>query len=242
MAQLPFDWSELTRSNLYSIFYSLNSEIVGKELSPSQIQKRINKHIKKYLPIKLKKCIHAPTTKGYVFMGGVYYSDLDKKSKPAIEVNFNYNPTDLKLKITNHKFKRLASRFADTVMHEMIHMRQFRSRNFKMIPGYQSTAELAKERKEQEYYGDTDEMGAFAFNTACELIDRFGYDPNAIGKYLDSNRAKRHKNSWWHHYLKTFNWNHNHRIIRRMKNLIMRQLENAYFDGKPFKTTNHLTY
>ena len=75
MVQLPFDWSELTRSNLYSMFYSLNSEIVGKELSPRQIQKRIIRHIKAHIPIKLKKCVYAPTTKGFIFMDGVYYSD-----------------------------------------------------------------------------------------------------------------------------------------------------------------------
>jgi hypothetical protein len=107
MTQLPFDWSELTRSNLYSMFYSLNSEIVGKELSPSQIQKRIIRHVKAHIPLKLKKCIYAPTTPGFVFMGGVYYSDLDRKKLPAIEVNFNYNPADKKLKLTQHRFKRI---------------------------------------------------------------------------------------------------------------------------------------
>ena len=174
-------------------------------------------------------------------MGGVYYSNLDRKGVPAIEVNFNFNPTDSKLKLTDYRFKRMAVRFADVVCHEIIHMRQFRARNFKNIPGYQSTALLTKDRKKQEYYGDRDEMGAHAFNTACELIDRFGYDPHAIGKYLDSNLCRRHKSSTWGDYLKAFDWNHNHPIIRRMKNLIMRNLENAYL-GKPFRTTNYLTY
>ena len=236
-----FNWSELTRSDLTSLFCTLRSDIVGKTLTPSQIQKRINRAIKPHLPIKLRKCIYPKTDFGLVYIGGVYYSDLDKKGVPAIEVNFNFNPFDCTLKITEYRFRRMASRFADTVMHEVIHMRQFRARNFKNIPGYQSTAELSKERKEQEYYGDTDEMGAFAFNIACELIDRFGYDPVPIKRYLDSNQSYRHKTSWWCYYLKTFNWNHDHKIIKRMKNLIMRQLENAYL-GKPFKTTNHLTY
>jgi len=236
-----FNWSELTRSNLYSMFYSLKSEIIGKELSPTQIQKRINRHVKAHLPIKLKKFMHAPTTKGYVFIGGVYYSLLDKKAKPAIEVNFNYNPTDRKLVLTDYRWKRMATRFADVVLHEIIHMRQFRARNFKELPGYQSTAELTKQRKDQEYYGDTDEMGAHAFNTACELIDRFGYDHSQISKYLDSNDCRRHKNANWNYYLKTFNWDHNHPIIRRMKNLILRNLENAY-EGKPFRTSYYLTY
>jgi hypothetical protein len=174
-------------------------------------------------------------------MGGVYYSDLDKKRKPAIEVNFNYNPEDKKLKLTQHRFKRMAVRFADVVLHEIVHQRQFRSRNFKNIPGYESTAYYATDRKKQEYYGDRDEMGAHAFNCACELIDRFGYDPHTIGKYLDSNQCRRHKNSTWNDYLKAFDWTHDHPIIRRMRNLVMRNLENAYY-GKPFKTTNHLTY
>ena len=135
----------------------------------------------------------------------------------------------------------MAIRFADVFMHELIHMRQFRSRNFKAIPGYQSKAELARDRKEQNYYGDRDEMGAYAFNTACELLDRFGYNPTRIIRYLDGFECSRHKNSWWYQYMKTFDWNHNHPIIRRMRNLVLRQLENAYL-GKPFKTTDHLTY
>lgn len=241
MAQLPFDWSELSRSGLYSMFYSLHGEIVGRELSPSQIQKRIVRHVKQYLPVKVKKCIYAPTTNGYVFMGGCYYSHLDKINQPAIEVNFNYNPADTKLKLTHYRWRRMSTRFADVVLHEIIHMRQFRAREFKSLPGYQSTALLSKERKQQEYYGDTDEMGAHAFNCACELIDRFGYDPQAIGHYLDSDLCARHKNGTWCYYLKTFDWDHNHAIVRRMRNLIMRQLENAYI-GKPFRTNTHLTY
>ena len=236
-----FNWFNLTRSNLYSLFYSINSEIVEKELSPSQIQKLISKHIKSHLPIKIKKCVYLPTIKGYIFMGGVYYSDNDAHGKPAIEVNFNYNPTDVKLKLTQYRFKRLANRFADVVLHEIVHMRQFRARNFKSLPGYQSTALLTKERKQQEYYGDRDEMGAHAFNAACEMIDRFGYNPSAIGCYLNSNEARRHKNSTWCYYLKTFDWDHNHTIIRRMRNLILRNLENAH-EGKPFKTSYYLTY
>jgi hypothetical protein len=241
MAQLPFNWSEITRSNLYSMFYSLRSELVDKDLSPNQIQKRINKHIKAYLPIKVKKCLYAPTTPGYIFMGGCYYSHLDKKGKPAIEVNFNYNPDETKMRLTAYRFRRMAVRFSDVICHEMIHMRQFRARGFKNIPGYQSTAELSKERKQQEYYGDTDEMGAHAFNAACELIDRFGYDPTTIGHYLDSNQCRRHKNMTWYTYLKPFDWNHNHPIVRRMRNLIMRQLENAA-NGTPFRTSLWLTY
>ena len=235
------NWSALDRSSLYAYFYSLGGRIVGKRLTPDQIHRALSKHIKSVFPIKVKKCIDAKIEQGYIYTGGMYHSDFDKKDKTAIEVNFSYHPFDETLKFTEYRWRRLSIRFADVMLHEIIHMRQFRARGFKNIPGYQSTAESTKLRKEQEYYGDTDEMGAFAFNIACEMIDRFGYRPTVIKQYMDSNDARRHKNCWWHNYLRYFNWDHDHRIIRRMKRKVMHQLENASI-GKPFKTTDWLTY
>ena len=235
------NWSALDRTMLYSYFFSLNKKIVGKSLTPDQINRIVSNHIKPVLPIKVIKLIDDDNAEGLIYMGGVYHSLLDKKGKPAIELNLNYHPDDSKLTISMTRWRRMSRRFAHIILHEMVHMRQFRARNFKSLPGYQSTAELTTERRAQEYFGDRDEMGAFAFNIACELIDRFGYEPTAIKHYLDTNQVRRHKNSWWYNYLVTFNWNHNHKIIRRMKRKIMTQLENAYY-GKPFKTTDWLTY
>jgi hypothetical protein len=213
---------------------------VGKALTPYRIQKLISKHVKAWLPVKVVSRIQTDKP-GYILMGGMYHSDFDAQYKTAIELNLHYNPKDTTLKITEYRWRRMAIRFADIILHELIHMRQFRARNFKSIPGYQSTAEFAQIAREQEYYGDRDEMGAFAFNIACEMIDRFGYDPTTISRYMDSDGARRHKNSWWFNYMKYFEGNHNHKILRRMKLKIMRNLENAYI-GKPFKTTNYLTY
>jgi hypothetical protein len=235
------NWSSLDRDTLYQHFYALNRRVVGKKITPDRIQRIISSHIKKIAPIRVKRVSNTTNKPGYIYMGGMYYSGQDKKLQPSIEVNFHYNLLDEHVYLTDYRWKRMSVRFADIVLHEIIHMRQFRARNFKSIPGYQSNAASASERKEQEYYGDRDEMGAFAFNIAQEMIDRFDYDPVAIKKYMDTNNATRHKNSWWYSYLKHFNFNHDHKIIRRMKHKIMRQLENAYI-GKPFKTTDWLTY
>lgn len=236
-----YNWSSLDRQGLYSYFYSLKSSVVGKPFTPNQIHSLISRHIKQALPIKVKKHVDEKIEAKHIYTGGVYYSDLDKKGKLAIEVNFSYHPDNKKHILTEYRWRRMSIRFADVVLHEMIHMHQFRARNFKNIPGYQSTVENTKARKQQEYLGDKDEMGAFAFNIACEMIDRFGYDPKTISQYMDGDGATKHKNSWWYTYLKGFDFNHNHKIIRRMKSKIVRQLENAYI-GKPFKTTEWLTY
>lgn len=242
MARKPFNWSLLTRDSLYSMLYKAGKDIVDQKLTVEELQSILSRHIKQHLPIKVRMDRAPDTTEKYVFIGGTYYSFEDKKgSARYIEVIFSYNTFAETIKLSRHKWTRMCQLFADTILHEVIHCRQYRARNFKAIPGYESTAYYAKDRKEQEYYGDTDEMGAHSFNIACELFERFGDDFGAAAQYLDSDNYKRHKRTGWFRYMKTFEHDHNHLIIRRMKRKILNQLPYAQI-GKPFRTTNHLTY
>jgi hypothetical protein len=237
----PFNWSLLDRYNLHSMLNEVGSSIVGKKLSIAEIHKILSTHIKSHLPIRVKYKEDPGQEPGLIYIGGTYYADYDKGGQRHIEVVLSYHLFDQHLKLTRARWNRTCSLFADTILHEIVHMRQYRTRNFKSIPGYESTAHLTKQRRDQEYYGDKDEIGAFAFNIACELVDKFGYNPDEIWKYLDSDRAKRNKRSTYLRYLRAFDFNHNHKIMRKMKRKVMHQLENAYY-GKPFKTTDHLTY
>lgn len=225
------------------MMYSAGKDIVGKKLPITEIQRHIGSHLKSYMPIRVTKRQTNPNQKrGIPYLGGTYYSQCDKNNKQRyIEIVLSWHPNDARIRLTEYRWERMCSLFADTILHEVIHMRQYRARNFKPIPGYQSTAYYAKDRKEQEYYGDKDEMGAFAFNIACDMIAKFGNDKHTIRKYMDSMKCKRHPNSNYNQYLKTFNYNHNHKIIRQMKKKILNQLDNAVL-GKPFRTTDYLTY
>ena len=241
MSRKPFNWSLLDRSSLYSMLYGLKPFVVGKTLPVKTIQKILSTHIKNYLPIRVRMQQDPTHEKGLIYIGGAYYAYYDKQGNRQIEINFSYKETDGCLKITESRWRRMCTLFADTVLHELIHLRQYRSRNFKTIPGYLSTAYYAKDRREQEYYGHKDEMGAFAFNIACELYDKFGTDFDAAKKYLDTNLPKRSKRTCWHRFLKAFEWNHNHAVVRSMKKKILRNLPYAEI-GKPFKTSDYLTY
>jgi hypothetical protein len=84
-------------------------------------------------------------------------------------------------------------------------------------------------------------MGAHSFNLAQDMIDKFGFDTKAIKDYLDSPVSKRVRPNGWGRFMKAFEYDHNHPKVRQMKRKILNQLEYAYH-GKPFKTTNHLTY
>ena len=242
MERKPFNWSVLTRDALYGLLNSIQSKIVDHNLAVEDIHSILSKHIKKYLPIKVRLDRDIKNDKGYIYVGGTYDSTIDKADKTRyIEIIFSYNPDQKRLKLSRHRWQRLCLLFADTMLHEIIHTRQYRSRKFKAIPGYQSFAYYARDRRKQEYYGDRDEIGAFSYNIACELYDRFSTDFGAAAKYLDSNQYRRHQRTSFYRYMEAFNHNHDHPIIKRIKRKSLSQLPNAEI-GKPFRTSNYLTY
>ena len=238
-----FNWSQLDRNNLYTMLYAAGRDIVGKKLPVGKLQKHISSYIKSNLPVRVvrvqQNTRHKPNM---VYMGGAYYSDLDRQQRSRfIEIVLSYHPNTRAIRMTDYRWSRICTLFADTILHEIIHMRQYRSRNFKDIPGYESTAYYHKQRLTQQYYGNRDEMGAFAFNIACDMLDRFGYDPRQIKKYLNSQQAKRHRHTSWYDFLSAFEWDLDHAKVRQMQQKILKQLEYAAI-GRPFKTTTHLTY
>ena len=237
-----FNWSQLDRTNLYNMLYTAGADIVGKKLPIKTLHKRLSSHIKSCLPVSVKKWQYdVKQDRGFPYMGGAYDSVADKRGKKGfIEIVLSYNPLDTEAQVTRYRWHRLCGLFADTILHEVIHMRQYRSRNFKDIPGYESTAYYHRQRQNQEYYGHRDEMGAHAFNIACEMLDRFGYNTWAIRNYMD-NLDRRTKKGTFTKFMSAFEWNHDHIKVRQMKQKVLRQLEYAYI-GRPFKTTTHLTY
>ena len=238
-----FKWSQLDRNNLYTMLYAGGRDVVGKKLPVNVLQKHISSYIKSNLPVRVVRVQNNAKHKlNTVYMGGAYYSDLDSQQCGRfIEIVLSYHPKTKAIRITDYRWSRLCTLFADTMLHEIIHMRQYRSRNFKDIPGYESTAYYHKQRLTQQYYGHRDEMGAFAFNIACDMLDRFGTDTPEIKKYLNSRQAKRHKHSSWYDFLSAFDWDLEHVKVRQMQQKIMKQLEYAAI-GRPFKTATHLTY
>jgi hypothetical protein len=242
MARKAFNWSLLDRTTLYSMLYELKPKIVDKRLSIGKITSILSKHIKSHLPVKVTSNRHKPVKKGELWIGGAYYSHLDKDEHSRfIEVELAFPTTADTMKTSLYRWDRICTLFADTILHEIIHTRQYRARNFKEIPGYESTAYYAKDRAWQEYYGHRDEMGAHSFNLAQDMIDKFNFDTKAIKDYLDSPVPKRIRPNGWGRFMKSFEYDHTHPKVCQMKHKIMTQLENAY-NGKPFKTNNHLTY
>jgi hypothetical protein len=114
-------------------------------------------------------------------------------------------------------------------------MRQYRRRKFKELPDYASTAEKDEQNQEQSYLGKSDEIDAYGFNIACELLTKFNGDHQLIYQYLNEDQSKKKRRSnCWREYLNAFDHDHNHIIIKRLKSKVIRYLPHAEA-GRPYR-------
>ena len=236
-----FDWSMLDRRGLIQFLSEISPKLVGQELTNSKFHSIISKHIKSQLPVKVIKRSDTKVDFGHVYTGGAYYSDDDKARRQCIEIVFVYNPLIGSVYVTHQRFYRMCALFADTILHELIHMRQYRSRKFKELPDYASSAEKTEQRQEQEYLGNRDEIDAYGFNIACELMDKFNNNEEQIIAYLsEDQKGMRRKFNCWRMYLKAFNYDHNHVIIKRVKKKVIRYIPYAKM-GKPYRAKDWIS-
>ena len=237
-----FNWFTLNRGAMISSMLSLAPEVVNKQLTISQFHYKITKNLRTIAPLRFRRLANYKVESNQAWVGGTYYSDRDIDKKKCIEIVLVYSLFDETICITKKRFTGLCHTIADTILHELIHMRQYRRRKFKIIPEYDSTAEKSEVREEQSYLGCSDEIDAYGFNIACELIDKFKGNHVRIITYLSENQqGKRRRHNSWRMYLKAFQHDHNHPIIQRLKKKIVGYLPQAYL-GKPYRNKEWIYY
>lgn len=237
-----YDWSVWDRESIADMVGLIKDEIVDHTITVDRFHTIMTRHLKKWMPVRASKSRESMVAKTFAYVGGCYYTQYDKDRLKSIEISFAYNPTDHTLCVTKRRFKRLCWRIADVILHEVIHMRQARKRKFKNIPGFSSTAQSTKLREQQEYFGDPDEIDAYAFNMACELQDRFGKDMTRIVDYLNQEQKGRRRRVYdtWCSYLKTFNYDQNHRVVKKIKKRSIYYLSRSQL-SRPFQPKDWIT-
>ena len=236
-----FDWVKLTRNGIIGIVQQSLS--VSPSLLPvMDFHRRVVALLKKHIPIRVKKQFVSDALKaGQVAIAGYYYLDHDQAGNKPIELIFFYHDRDDHIKLNRKRINNIGALAADTILHEIIHMSQFRKKNFLVCPPYRSCACRIKIRTAQEYLGKFDEIDAYAFNIVDELADRFGSDQSKIVAYINSDqRYRRQRNNSWLIYIRAFEHDHNHPVIRRLKKRVIKYLDRIH-TGRPYDVNPWLT-
>ena len=237
-----FDWSALDRDLIAGMLCLTSPVTVNKTLSTTDLTKNVRKLFEYFgIPIMVRTTYHKETESKAVWVGGLYDSVKDKKRQKSISILLQFHPETSEISLRSPGFKRMCNSIADTVLHEVIHMRQYRRRNFKDIPGYESTANYGAQRTEQIYLGHNDEIDAYAFNIACQLMSRFDNDKKKVIQYLNSDLSdRRKKKDTFKMYLNVFDHDHDHTVIKKLKKKVVNYIPNAVDIGKPYRTTDWL--
>jgi hypothetical protein len=236
-----FDWSCLDRYTVAALISSARDSFVNNSLTTTEFSKKIKQVFYSFnIPVRIVSSYSKKTNLNTAWVGGFYESYKDQAGENSIAIKLQYNSSNTTITIKNKEFKRLSLSIADTLMHEIIHMRQYRRRNFKSLPGYASFAESKRKQIDQEYLGHKDEIDAYSFNIACQLFDRFGGDQKKIIQHLDINLSdRRRKKDLLKMYLEAFDYDHRHPVVMQLKKRIVRYLPNVQ-EGKPYKTSEWL--
>lgn len=162
--------------NYFQLLQSLHK--VYEKLSDKKVgSKQILKYIKKAVPFQ--ECVFCSVETlslphGKFNVSGLYDPDQDEQGKPSITIeiafpkkeNFIFDESDLR----RDHWAELCIDLASTLGHEFVHLEQFRNRNFRWTRQYKSHNQNLKIKEAEEYYGDSDEIGAYAFMAAAELV------------------------------------------------------------------------
>jgi hypothetical protein len=108
-------------------------------------------------------------------VAGLYDAELDEAGHKPIEMEISihkirkhllFNEND----IGPEQWAEFCIDFACILGHEFIHMHQFRRRDFKMNRPYAASSLNAAKREQQCYYGDSDELDAYAWSAAANAV------------------------------------------------------------------------
>ena len=208
--------------------YDIYDNLEGKEVSHTFIIKKI-KQVIPWTNCKIHgiKTLSVATNQWSV--SGLYDPEADEFGEACVEIEigfparknvFYFSGSD----VSRDHWSEFCIDFAQILGHEYIHLNQFRRRDFKWSKSYRSTTLNPTLKEKQEYYGDNDEIDAYAFTAAAEII------LNTIVKNSTKQQIVESSNLY-KTYVKIFN--KNDPVVLKFKRLTkkyLKRLERQYHD------------
>lgn len=163
--------------NFFQLFTKLTDlygKLNGKQLTGAEIVGIINRALP-FKDCRVMKQHSIGVTSSKFEVSGLYDPELDEQNKKSITIEllmpygkdrFTFADNDLSF-IHWHE---MCVDIANVLGHEYIHLHQSRRRHFNEGKNFNSKSNNLTFKENQEYYGNPDEIDAYAFTAACNLI------------------------------------------------------------------------
>ena len=160
---------------------------VNKPTTPKKFVRKLSKHLNSTQhPVRIKLIANNTDSldPGQFSFGGEYDPDLDERDRKQFIIEFITTlGKDTPWLLTQEDVHELSLELTELIVHEYEHQRQYRKRRYRLHNNrYSSDHEDYVLRREQEYFGDPDEIDAYAMNIAARFY-LLRYVLNTTSKY-----------------------------------------------------------
>lgn len=213
-----------TRKEVLEILDEIKPFIVNQFMAVDEFIQDLGVFLGKRFNIDVKHAEATQVDQNDLDLNGFYDGGLDEAGDIPIEIYLVTNPMQDVIIIDEEQFDIIARRIADTLSHEVIHMQQYRARDFLEVEKIEYTEFEDEEEENRWYLSSPDEINAYAYNIANELLDKHQY-PQVIEKL---NKVKDISindsvNLWA--YVQAFSKDVNHPVLKRLIKKVYKSLD-----------------
>ena len=166
-----------TRKEILEILDDLRPFVVNQIYSIDELIQDYGVFIGSRFNVDVKHAEASAVDQNDIEINGYYDGGLDEAEDTAIEIYLITNPMQDAMILDTEQFDSISRKIADTLTHEVIHMSQFRARDFLEVEkwefsDYDEEGDYDEEEENRWYLSSPDEINAYAYNIANELLDR----------------------------------------------------------------------
>jgi len=211
-----------SRKQILPIINELKPLILNRIFTVDEIVEIIGVFIGKRFKVDIVHARAPEVDLNDIDLNAYYDSGLDEAGDVSIELYIITNPNDEMITLDDKQFDVIAKRIADSIAHEMKHMKQSRARDWLEVERMDFAYAEDELLESQLYLGDPDEVDAYAYNIAEELLDCPNYrlkleQPSTV-------TTKDSLNLWA--YVHTFEGDFNHPVLKKLLKKVYKNLSN----------------
>ena len=194
-------------------------EGIAKDINGTQSFREIITVVEKHFPIASVKIKRVPELEeGELTLGAHYDPELDEDGETAVFIKIVFSKDGpASFTWTKNSKKYFLNHLKDTLKHELLHMKQYRNRDYH--PGSEG---YDKSDSHKEYMSRPDEIEAYAMNIGDEFIRKVGKE-GAIDLLRMAKKTAQFKTKVGQFlspdllgYFALFNWDTNNPVIKRL--------------------------
>jgi len=206
------------REQIYDICNDIKPKIIDQVFEVEKLVDLAGNFISRRFRVDTLHAKALEVEQGELNINAFYDPEKDERGKVSIELVIVTNPSDKYIILDEELFNLFIKHLADSLAHELIHMRQARSRDFLNVT---HRARQNTDLDESiQYLSDPDEIDAYAYNIATELRDH----PNPIQKILNPKTIAIQDSANLWAYIQTFHKNLDNPVLKKLLKKIYKYL------------------